>query len=67
MSIVVRAGVKDSTDSVIRKFQKRVVMEGVMQQYRELAFHKKESEKRQERLAQKRIKIKRAKRMENYS
>jgi len=62
MPIVVRAGAKDTTDSVIRKFQKRVIMEGVIQEYRDLAFHKKNSEKRQERIAEKRRKIMRAKR-----
>lgn len=62
MSIVVRAGAKDTTDSVIRKFQKRVIMEGVLQEYRELGVYKKDSEKRQERLKEKRRKIMRAKR-----
>jgi ribosomal protein S21 len=62
MSIIVKAGAKDTTDSVIRKFQKRVIMEGVLQEYRELSVHKKDSEKRQERLKEKRRKIMRAKR-----
>lgn len=62
MSIIVRAGPNDSSDSVIRKFQKRVVLEKVVQEYRDRAFHKKDSEKRQERLAEKRRKIMRAKR-----
>ena len=62
MSIIVRATPKDNTDSVIRKFQKRVIMEGVLQEYRELGIHKKDSEKRQERLKEKRRKIMRAKR-----
>ncbi len=62
MSIIVRAGARDTTDSVIRKFQKRTILEGVLQEYRELGIHKKDSEKRQERLAEKRRKIRRAKR-----
>ena len=62
MSIIVKAGPKDSTDNIIRKFQKKVIMEGVIQEYRDLAYHKKNSEKRQERLAEKRGKIMRAKR-----
>ncbi len=62
MSIIVRAGPNDTSDSVIRKFQKRVVLEKVVQEYRDRAFHKKDSEKRQERLAEKRRKIMRAKR-----
>ena len=62
MSIIVKAGAKDTTDSIIRKFQKRVIMEGVLQEYRDLSFHKKESEKRQERMKEKRRKIMRARR-----
>lgn len=62
MSIIVRATGKDNTDSVIRKFQKRVILEGVLNEYRELAYHKKNSELRQERIAEKKRKIKRAKR-----
>lgn len=62
MSIIVRAGPNDTSDSVIRKFQKRVVLEKVVQEYRDRAFHKKDSEKRQEKLAEKRRKIMRAKR-----
>lgn len=65
MSIIVRAGPNDNTDAVIRKFQKKVALEGVIQEYRELEFHKKDSQKRQERLAEKRRKIMRAKRWSN--
>lgn len=66
MSIIVKAGANDTSDSVIRKFQKRVVLEKVVQEYRDLQFHKKNSEKRQERLAEKRRKIMRAKRLSQY-
>lgn len=62
MSIIIKAGPNDTSDSVIRKFQKRVALEGVIQEYREMEFHKKNSLKRQERLAEKRRKIMRAKR-----
>lgn len=65
MSIIVKAGAGDSTDSVIRKFQKKVVMEKVVQEYRDLMFHKKNSEKRKERLAERRRKIMRAQRLAN--
>ena len=65
MSIIIKAGPKDTTDAVIRKFQKKVIMEGVLQEYRDLTYHKKNSEKRQERLAEKRRKIMRAKRYNN--
>ena len=63
MSIIVKAGPNDSSDAVIRKFQKKVLMEKVIQEYRDLAFHKSESEKRQERRKEKRRKIMRAKRL----
>lgn len=65
MSIIVKAGANDSSDSVIRKFQKKVVMEKVVQEYRDLMFHKKNSEKRKEYLAEKRRKIRRAQRLAN--
>lgn len=60
MSIIVKRGPSDTTDSVIRKFQKKVVLEGVIQEYREREFHKTESEKRQERRAARLRKIMRA-------
>lgn len=63
MSIIVKAGPRDTTDSVIRKFQKKVVLEGVIQEYRDRQFHKTESEKRQERRAERMRKIMRAKRL----
>lgn len=62
MSIVVKAGPNDSTDSVIRKFQKKVVLEGLVQEIRDRSVYKKPSQKRQEYLAEKRRKIRRAKR-----
>lgn len=60
MSIIVKAGPNDSTDSVIRKFQKKVALEGVIQEYRDLEFHKTPSEKRKERLAERDRKIRRS-------
>lgn len=63
MSIVVKAGPRDTTDSVIRKFQKKVVLEGVIQEYRDRQYHKTESEKRQERRTERIRKIMRAKRL----
>lgn len=63
MSIIVRAKNNDSTDAVIRKFQKIVASEGVIQQYRDMEFYKKDSLKRQERIAEKKRKIRRAKRL----
>ena len=62
-SIIVKAGPNDNSDAVIRKFQKRVVMDKVVQEYRDMMFHKKNSEKRKERLAERDRKIRRAKRL----
>jgi len=62
LSVIVKAGPGDSTDSVIRKFQKRVVMEGIVQEIRERSVYRKPSELRQEYLAEKRRMIMRAKR-----
>lgn len=64
-SIVVKAQTKDTNDAVIRKFQKKVVAENVIQEYRDMQFHKKKSLVRQERLAERRRKINRAKRLAN--
>lgn len=62
MSIIVKAGPGESTDSVIRKFQKKVILEGLVQEIRDRSVYKKPSQKRQEYLAEKRRKIMRAKR-----
>ena len=62
MAIVVRAGANDSSDSVIRKFQKRIVMEKVVLEYRDNMYHKKNSEKRQEARKERQRKINRYKR-----
>jgi len=62
LPIVVKAGPGDSTDSVIRKFQKKVIAEGLVQEIRDRTVYKKPSEKRQEYLAEKRRKIMRSKR-----
>lgn len=62
MSIVVKAGPNDNTDSVIRKFQKKVIAEGLVQEIRDRTVYKKPSEKRQEYLAEKRRKIMRSRR-----
>lgn len=60
MSIIVKRGPSDSNDTVIRKFQKRVALENVIQEYRDREFHKTEAEKRQERRAARTRKIMRA-------
>lgn len=63
MSIVIRRSINDTTDSLIRKFQKRVALENVVQEYREREFHKTKAEERQERRAERLRKIRRAKRL----
>lgn len=51
MSIIIKRGPNDSNDAVIRKFQKKIVMENVIQEYRDREFHKTDADKRQERRA----------------
>lgn len=65
MPIIIKAGPNDNSDAVIRKFQKKQVMEKVVQEYRDLMFFKKGSEKRKEYLAERRRKIRRAQRLAN--
>lgn len=62
MSIIIRKGPNDTNESMIRKFQKKVVAENVIQEYRDREFHKTNSEKRQERRAERMRKIMRARR-----
>lgn len=62
VSIIVKATGSDNTDSVIRKFQKKVALENVVLEYRERQFHKSDSEKRQEMRKERMRKIMRAKR-----
>lgn len=64
MPIIVKKGPNDTTDSLIRKFQKRIVLENVIQEYRDREYHKSDSEKRQERRAERMRKIMRARRSE---
>lgn len=61
MSIIVKRGPNDNNDAVIRRFQKKVIAENVIQEYRDREYHKTDSEKRQERRAEKIRKIMRAK------
>ena len=62
MTLVVKAGPKDTNESLIRKFQKVVLMDGLIKEIRRREYHKKPSMLRQEYLAEKRRKIMRAKR-----
>lgn len=63
MSIVVKAGPGDTTDTVIRKFQKKVAAEKLVQEMREREAYRKPSQLRQEYLAERRRKIMRSKRL----
>lgn len=63
MSIIVRGGPGISSEKLIREFQKRSAEENVVLEYRDRQFHKSNSEKRQEKLAEKRRKINRQKRL----
>ena len=65
MPIIIKAGPNDNSDAVIRKFQKKQIMEKVVQEYRDLMFDKKGAEKRKEYLAERRRKIRRAQRLAN--
>lgn len=63
MPIIIRAGSNDTNDSIIKKFQKKILAEKVIQEYRDLDFHKSKSELRQERRKERMRKIMRAKRL----
>lgn len=63
MAIVVKASAKDTTDSVIRKFQKAVLSEGLIKEIRKREFYRKPSLLKQEYRAEKRRKIMRNKRL----
>lgn len=63
MPIIMRATGSDTTDSLIRKFQKKIVTEKVIQEYRELDFHKTKAQLRQEQRKERLRKIRRAKRL----
>ena len=63
MAVYVKAGPGDTTDSVIKKFQRKVLAEGLVQEIRKKEFYRKPAELRQEYLAEKRRKIMRAKRL----
>lgn len=63
MPLIIKAGPNDTTDSVIRKFQKQVAAEGLVQEIRDRKEYRKPSQLRKEFLAERRRKIMRAKRL----
>lgn len=65
MTIIIKRGPNDTTDSVIKKFQKKVALENVIQEYRDREYHKTASERRKERREERLRKIHRAARYSN--
>lgn len=63
MPIIIKATANDTNETLIRKFQKKVLLEGLIPEIRAREFHKKPSELRQEYLAEKKRKIKRSGRL----
>jgi ribosomal protein S21 len=64
MTIVIRRGPNDSNDSVIKKFQKKALLEDVVREYRDLQYHKSASERRQEMRKERMRKIMRDRRLQ---
>lgn len=62
MPIIIKGNPNEKTDSIIRRFQKQVAAEGLVQEIRDRSSYRKPSQLRQEYLAEKRRKIMRAKR-----
>lgn len=52
----------ESVDHLIQRFQKKVALEGLLDEARERMVYKKPSEKRQEQVKKRLLKIKKAKR-----
>jgi ribosomal protein S21 len=63
MPLVIKAGKNDTTDSIIRKFQKQVAAEGLVQEIRDRKEYQKPSQLRQKYLSERRRKIMRFKRL----
>jgi len=59
MAIIVKAKPGDSTNKVIRKFKKKVQKNQILARIRDNQFHKKDSEIKKEKLAEKRRKSRR--------
>lgn len=59
MVTIVKAGPRDTTDQVIRKFKKKVQQDQILTTIKEKEFYKKPSELKKERLAEARRKKKR--------
>lgn len=63
MTFIIRKGPSDSNDALIRKFQKKTLLENVIQEYRDKQYHKSQSQIKQEKRAERMRKIMRAKRL----
>ena len=53
---IVKAQPGDTTDSIIRKFSRKVLSEGILTDLKDREYHKKPAVKRQERLKMRRRK-----------
>lgn len=61
--VFVKASPGDSSDSVIRKFQRKVLNEGILQDLKKREFYVKPAEKRKEMKKELKRKIRRANKM----
>lgn len=64
MTIIVKAGLQDNTDQVIKKFKKKVLQNDLINKIKEKEFFKKPSLIKKEKLAEKKRLKKRAKRIQ---
>ena len=56
--IIVRARKGESVDSILRRFQKKVLLEGTREELKNRRFYKKPSQVRKEQIKEKKRKIK---------
>lgn len=64
--VFVKAQPGDSSDSVIRKFQRKVLNEGILQDLKKREFYVKPAEKRKEQKKELKRKIRRANKMRQH-
>lgn len=64
--VFVKASPGDSSDSLIRKFQRKVLNEGILQDLKKREFYVKPAEKRKEQKKELKRKIRRANKMRQH-
>ena len=64
--VFVKASPGDSSDSIIRKFQRKVLNEGILQDLKKREFYVKPAEKRKEQKKELKRKIRRANKMRQH-